>query len=59
LFGGAGALAATKMGCGLANDVAADGITCNADFPSLTNTPTTADVPEEARRFVWQDQAIK
>ena len=44
---------------GLANDVAADGITCNAILPSLTNTPATADVPVEAKQFVWQQQAIK
>ena len=55
---------ATKMGAigfmrGLANDVAAYGITCNAVLPSLTNTPATADVPQEAKQFVWQQQAIK
>ena len=55
---------ATKMGAvgfirGLANDVAADGITANAVLPSLTRTPATADVPDEAKRLVWQQQAIK
>ncbi|MGF6598129.1 NAD(P)-dependent dehydrogenase (short-subunit alcohol dehydrogenase family) [Paraburkholderia sp. GAS448] len=55
---------ATKMGAigfmrGLANDVAADGITCNAILPSLTNTPATADVPDDVKRLVWQQQAIK
>ncbi|MFD1558237.1 SDR family NAD(P)-dependent oxidoreductase [Paraburkholderia silviterrae] len=55
---------ATKMGAigfmrGLANDVAADGITCNAILPSLTDTPATAGVPEEIKRLVWQQQAIK
>ena len=55
---------ATKMAAigfirGLANDVAADGITANAVLPSLTRTPATADVPEEARQLVWQQQAIK
>jgi NAD(P)-dependent dehydrogenase (short-subunit alcohol dehydrogenase family) len=55
---------ATKMGAigfirGLANDVAADGITANAVLPSLTRTPATADVPDEAKQLVWQQQAIK
>jgi NAD(P)-dependent dehydrogenase (short-subunit alcohol dehydrogenase family) len=55
---------ATKMAAigfirGLANDVAADGITANAVLPSLTNTPATADMPEEAKELVWQAQAIK
>ncbi|KAE8755130.1 SDR family oxidoreductase [Paraburkholderia madseniana] len=55
---------ATKMGAigfmrGLANDVAADGITCNAILPSLTDTPATAGMPEDAKRAVWQQQAIK
>lgn len=55
---------ATKMGAigfmrGLANDVAADGITCNAILPSLTNTPATAGVPDDVKRLVWQQQAIK
>ncbi len=44
---------------GLANDVAAYGITCNAILASLTRTPATADVPEEAKQLVWQQQAIK
>jgi NAD(P)-dependent dehydrogenase (short-subunit alcohol dehydrogenase family) len=55
---------ATKMGAigfmrGLANDVAAYGITCNAILPSLTNTPATAGVPDDVKRLVWQQQAIK
>ena len=55
---------ATKMAAigfirGLANDVASDGITANAVLPSLTNTPATADMPEEAKQLVWQSQAIK
>ena len=55
---------ATKMAAigfirGLANDVAADGITANAILPSLTRTPATADIPEEAKQLVWQQQAIK
>jgi len=55
---------ATKMGAigfirGLANDVAADGITANAVLPSLTRTPATADVSDEAKQLVWQQQAIK
>lgn len=55
---------ATKMGAigfirGLANDVAADGITANAVLPSLTRTPATADIPEMAKQLVWQQQAIK
>jgi NAD(P)-dependent dehydrogenase (short-subunit alcohol dehydrogenase family) len=55
---------ATKMAAigfirGLANDVAADGITANAILPSLTRTPATADIPEEAKELVWQQQAIK
>jgi NAD(P)-dependent dehydrogenase (short-subunit alcohol dehydrogenase family) len=55
---------ATKMGAigfmrGLANDVAADGITCNAILPSLTDTPATAGVPDEAKASVWRQQAIK
>ena len=61
---GLSAYMATKMGAigfmrGLANDVAAYGITCNAILPSLTNTPATAGVPDEAKKFVWQQQAIK
>jgi 3-oxoacyl-[acyl-carrier protein] reductase len=55
---------ATKMGAigfirGLANDVAADGITANAVLPSLTRTPATADMPDDAKQLVWQQQAIK
>lgn len=55
---------ATKMGAigfirGLANDIAGDGITANAVLPSLTRTPATADVPDEAKQQVWQQQAIK
>lgn len=55
---------ATKMGAigfirGLANDVASDGITANAVLPSLTRTPATADIPDEAKQIVWQQQAIK
>jgi NAD(P)-dependent dehydrogenase (short-subunit alcohol dehydrogenase family) len=61
---GLSAYMATKMGAigfmrGLANDVAADGITCNAILPSLTKTPATADVPEQAKQLVWQQRAIK
>jgi NAD(P)-dependent dehydrogenase (short-subunit alcohol dehydrogenase family) len=61
---GLSAYMATKMGAvgfmrGLANDVGADGITCNAILPSLTNTPATADVPDEAKELVWRQQAIK
>ncbi len=61
---GLSAYMATKMGAigfmrGLANDVGADGITCNAILPSLTNTPATAGVPEEAKELVWRQQAIK
>lgn len=54
----------SKMGVigfvrGLANDVAADGITVNAILPALTNTRLTRDMPEEAKRQTWQLQAIK
>jgi 3-oxoacyl-[acyl-carrier protein] reductase len=61
---GLSAYMATKMGAigfmrGLANDLAADGITCNAILPSFTNTPQTAEVPEEVKRLIWQQQAIK
>ena len=61
---GLSAYMATKMGAigfmrGLANDVAADGITCNAILPSLTNTPATANIPEDKKRNVWTQQAIK
>lgn len=55
---------ASKMGIigfmrGLANDVAADGITCNAVLPGLTHTVATEAQGEEARRSVWQAQAIQ
>ena len=55
---------AAKMGIigfmrGLANDVAADGITANAIVPSLTNTRATQKLPDEAKRGVWGLQAIK
>jgi 3-oxoacyl-[acyl-carrier protein] reductase len=54
----------SKMGVigfvrGLANDVACDGITVNAILPSLTNTPGTSGFPEEFKRSVWEQQAIK
>ena len=44
---------------GLANDVANDGITCNAVLPGLTNTPATQAQTEEQRRATWQGQAIQ
>lgn len=55
---------ASKMGIigfmrGLANDVAKDGITCNAILPGLTHTVATEAQGEEARRAVWQAQAIQ
>ncbi|AKV04810.1 3-oxoacyl-[acyl-carrier protein] reductase [Labilithrix luteola] len=55
---------ASKMGIlgftrGLANEVADDGITVNAVLPAITNTAATAGMPEEARRSVWQQQAIQ
>lgn len=55
---------ASKMGVigfvrGLANDLGADGITVNAILPAITNTPATAVVPEEFKREVWVQQAIK
>lgn len=55
---------ASKMGVlgfvrGLANDVAADGITVNAVLPSIVNTQLTRDMPEEAKRATWSQQAIK
>ncbi|KQT47326.1 short-chain dehydrogenase [Aureimonas sp. Leaf454] len=55
---------ASKMGVigfvrGLANDVADGGITVNAVLPALTNTRLTQDMPEEAKRQTWQQQAIK
>jgi NAD(P)-dependent dehydrogenase (short-subunit alcohol dehydrogenase family) len=54
----------SKMGIigfmrGLANDVAADGITANAVLPGLTNTPATAGFTEEQKRGTWEGQAIK
>lgn len=55
---------ASKMGIigfmrGLANDVAQDGITCNAVLPGLTHTPATEAQGEEQRRATWQAQAIQ
>lgn len=55
---------ASKMGVigfvrGLANDVAADGITVNAVLPALTETPGTADMPLDRKTGAWQMQAIK
>jgi NAD(P)-dependent dehydrogenase (short-subunit alcohol dehydrogenase family) len=55
---------ASKMGIigfmrGLANDVAADGITANAVLPGLTNTAATAAQPEEQKRATFEGQAIK
>jgi NAD(P)-dependent dehydrogenase (short-subunit alcohol dehydrogenase family) len=55
---------ATKMGIigfmrGLANDVAADGITANAVLPGLTNTLATAPQSDEQKRGTWEQQAIK
>ena len=55
---------ASKMGVigfmrGLANDVANDGITCNAVLPGLTHTPATDAQGEEQRRATWQTQAIQ
>jgi NAD(P)-dependent dehydrogenase (short-subunit alcohol dehydrogenase family) len=55
---------ASKMGIigfmrGLANDVAADGITANAVLPGLTNTPATADFTDDQKRATWEYQAIK
>jgi NAD(P)-dependent dehydrogenase (short-subunit alcohol dehydrogenase family) len=55
---------AAKMGVigfvrGLANDVADDGITVNAILPALTNTPGTSGVPEDFKKSVWEQQAIK
>ena len=54
---------ASKMGIlgftrGLANELGADGITVNAVLPGITNTAATAPMPEEAKRAVWQQQAI-
>jgi NAD(P)-dependent dehydrogenase (short-subunit alcohol dehydrogenase family) len=61
---GFSAYMATKMGAigfmrGLANDEAAYGITCNAILPSLTNTAAISGMPDEAKKVVWQQQAIK
>ncbi len=55
---------ASKMGIvgfmrGLANDVANDGITCNAVLPGLTHTVATEAQGEELRRATWQGQAIQ
>jgi NAD(P)-dependent dehydrogenase (short-subunit alcohol dehydrogenase family) len=55
---------ASKMGVigfvrGLANDLASDGITVNAILPSITNTPATALAPDEIKREMWMQQAIK
>lgn len=55
---------ASKMGMigftrGLANEVGDDGITVNAVLPSITNTAATAAMPEDAKRAVWQLQAIQ
>ena len=44
---------------GLANDAGGDGITTTAVLPSLTRTPATADIPDEVKQLVWQQQAIK
>ena len=54
----------TKMGIigfmrGLANDVAADGITANAVLPGLINTKATASQSDEMKRATWEQQAIK
>ena len=54
----------TKMGIigfmrGLANDVAADGITANAVLPGLINTKATAGQSDEMKRATWSGQAIK
>src|ERR1700741_3567128 len=54
----------SKMGIigfmrGLANDVADDGITANAVLPGLTNTSATVSQPDEMKRAVWEQQAIK
>ena len=55
---------ASKMGIigftrGLANEVGNDGITVNAVLPAITNTAATAAMPEDAKRAVWQLQAIQ
>src|SRR5882672_2805441 len=54
----------SKMGIigfmrGLANDVAAEGITANAVLPGLTNTLATAPQSDEQKRGTWEQQAIK
>ena len=55
-IGKGGGLALTKS---LARQVAADGITVNAVLPALTDTPGTSAHPEEFKRLVWEQQAIK
>jgi 3-oxoacyl-[acyl-carrier protein] reductase len=55
---------ASKMGIlgftrGLANELGDDAITVNAVLPGITNTAATAPMPEEAKRAVWQQQAIQ
>ena len=55
---------ASKMGVigfvrGLANDVAADGITVKAVLPALTDTPGTSAIPDERKSAIWHLQAIK
>jgi NAD(P)-dependent dehydrogenase (short-subunit alcohol dehydrogenase family) len=55
---------ASKMGIigfmrGLANDVGGDGITANAILPALTNTRATRELPDDFKRSIWQQQAIK
>ena len=54
----------SKMGVigfmrGLANDVANDNITANAILPGLINTSATSEQPDEIKRSVWEQQAIK
>ena len=44
---------------GLANEVGNDGITVNAVLPAITNTAATAGTPEDAKRAVSQQPAIK
>jgi 3-oxoacyl-[acyl-carrier protein] reductase len=55
---------ASKMGVigfvrGLANDVAADGITVNAILPALTETPGTAGMAIDRKTAAWRSQAIQ